>query len=598
MADTMLARWRPTRPVGRRVGRRSSVELDPELGDDLARAALGLARRFAAGATMWCLAPAWPEHARHVAVEFVHPVIVGKRALPAVSVDRPRSGRRAARHGRAPATSCSRSAGRRPPVVADVAAPRRRVGCDVALDRRRAAPAPRRGRPRRSGSTTPTRRRRRARRPPRAALPRAVGADPRVLRAPRPARRAPTTCDATTVVHHLLRRGPAGRGRVASPTTAGDATVRTAEGIETVDTTLVGAGRTPATSCSSTPARPSRLEVGRRWLTATDFLYPFIEARRARRRRAAGRPRRARRGAKAAASAELRDDDARARSAPTLARGRRRRWPSGSRRAGGCSPSATAAARPTRRRSPRCSPARRRGRPLPARCLVDDTAVLTALGNDVGFDLVFSRQLIAHADARRHRRRVVDQRQLAQPARRVRRGRGPRPADRRLRRLRRRRDGAVGRRASTASSSTPTASTASRRPRPRSGFALWAAVQAPDRRRRAARWLSASRTTARPAVLDRIEAFRRRRPAPDRRRRHAGPRRRRQGVGGAGRRGVPRRVRRRRARRRWPTRPTLDAADRRAAGVHHRLVRRAAACASRAARSATSPCTAPSTTSP
>ena len=35
---------------------------------------------------MWCLAPAWPEHARHVAVEFVHPVIVGKRALPAVSV--------------------------------------------------------------------------------------------------------------------------------------------------------------------------------------------------------------------------------------------------------------------------------------------------------------------------------------------------------------------------------------------------------------------------------------------------------------------------------------------------------------------------------
>ena len=34
---------------------------------------------------------------------------------------------------------------------------------------------------------------------------------------------------------------------------------------------------------------------------------------------------------------------------------------------------------------------------LPARSLVDDTAVLTALGNDVGFELVFSRQLIAHA---------------------------------------------------------------------------------------------------------------------------------------------------------------------------------------------------------
>jgi D-sedoheptulose 7-phosphate isomerase len=38
------------------------------------------------------------------------------------------------------------------------------------------------------------------------------------------------------------------------------------------------------------------------------------------------------------------------------------------------------------------------GQPLPARNLVDDSAVLTALGNDVGFDLVFSRQLIAHAD--------------------------------------------------------------------------------------------------------------------------------------------------------------------------------------------------------
>jgi D-sedoheptulose 7-phosphate isomerase len=37
------------------------------------------------------------------------------------------------------------------------------------------------------------------------------------------------------------------------------------------------------------------------------------------------------------------------------------------------------------------------GRPLPARSLVADEAVLTALANDVGFDVVFSRQLIAHA---------------------------------------------------------------------------------------------------------------------------------------------------------------------------------------------------------
>lgn len=57
--------------------------------DDLSHAALALAQRFTRDATMWCIAPQWPEHARHVAVEFVHPVIVGKRALPAVAVDAP-----------------------------------------------------------------------------------------------------------------------------------------------------------------------------------------------------------------------------------------------------------------------------------------------------------------------------------------------------------------------------------------------------------------------------------------------------------------------------------------------------------------------------
>jgi D-sedoheptulose 7-phosphate isomerase len=36
-------------------------------------------------------------------------------------------------------------------------------------------------------------------------------------------------------------------------------------------------------------------------------------------------------------------------------------------------------------------------RSLPAMSLVDDRAVLTALANDVGFDLVFARQIIAHA---------------------------------------------------------------------------------------------------------------------------------------------------------------------------------------------------------
>ncbi len=68
------------------VGVRSpQVESVP--AEDLAASALALARRYAAGATMWCVAPQWPAHGRHVAVEFVHPVIVGKRALPAVNVE-------------------------------------------------------------------------------------------------------------------------------------------------------------------------------------------------------------------------------------------------------------------------------------------------------------------------------------------------------------------------------------------------------------------------------------------------------------------------------------------------------------------------------
>ena len=56
------------------------------LSQDLARASLAMARRFHAGGTMWCASPAWPFHAHHVAVEFVHPVIVGKRALAAITV--------------------------------------------------------------------------------------------------------------------------------------------------------------------------------------------------------------------------------------------------------------------------------------------------------------------------------------------------------------------------------------------------------------------------------------------------------------------------------------------------------------------------------
>src|SRR5947209_13457324 len=60
--------------------------LGAELAEDLAATAFTLAKRFAAGATMWSIAPSWEPHALHIAVEFVHPVIVGKRALPAIAL--------------------------------------------------------------------------------------------------------------------------------------------------------------------------------------------------------------------------------------------------------------------------------------------------------------------------------------------------------------------------------------------------------------------------------------------------------------------------------------------------------------------------------
>ncbi len=63
--------------------------IDEALSADLAASSLMLARRFAAGATLWCISPQWEPHANHVAVEFVHPVIVGKRALPAVALTGP-----------------------------------------------------------------------------------------------------------------------------------------------------------------------------------------------------------------------------------------------------------------------------------------------------------------------------------------------------------------------------------------------------------------------------------------------------------------------------------------------------------------------------
>ena len=55
----------------------------------IARLCHAMAERFAAGGRLIAAgaSPAGRSDARHVAVEFVHPVIVGKRALPALAVE-------------------------------------------------------------------------------------------------------------------------------------------------------------------------------------------------------------------------------------------------------------------------------------------------------------------------------------------------------------------------------------------------------------------------------------------------------------------------------------------------------------------------------
>ena len=63
-----------TTPIDRGLG--------AELAADLAATSFTLAKRFAAGATMWSIAPSWEPHALHIAVEFVHPVIMGNAHSP------------------------------------------------------------------------------------------------------------------------------------------------------------------------------------------------------------------------------------------------------------------------------------------------------------------------------------------------------------------------------------------------------------------------------------------------------------------------------------------------------------------------------------
>lgn len=126
----------------------------------------------------------------------------------------------------------------------------------------------------------------------------------------------------------------------------------------------------------------------------TNFLYPFIDAQE-------DDPKSlladltASAQAKAAESLALRRStlEANAELVATAATEMARRFASGGRlftfgNGGSCTDSTTLArlfARPPI------------GKPLPAWSLTADQAILTALGNDVGFELVFARQLIARA---------------------------------------------------------------------------------------------------------------------------------------------------------------------------------------------------------
>ena len=71
-----------------RLRSEAGAELFPREADSIARCCHRMAERFARGARLVAIAetPAARSDARHVSVEFVHPVIVGKRALPAIAV--------------------------------------------------------------------------------------------------------------------------------------------------------------------------------------------------------------------------------------------------------------------------------------------------------------------------------------------------------------------------------------------------------------------------------------------------------------------------------------------------------------------------------
>ena len=357
------------------------------VAEGLAVASLALARRFHAGATLWCLAPRWPSHARHLAVEFVHPVIVGKRALPASSVEgadpvgwlRLMSRPGDVLIGVGPADD---------PVTDDLV--RRSEAWGVASVRVGAGPRPpgfpghphRMAGRRRSGGGGSGRQ-------PGGPLPPAVGADPCRPRTPGSPRTGSgvfgrALCD-------LQRRGDGGRGPVGPRAAGRGGAGRSPRGGRRDPGRPGGRRRAGAGPRRGGPHRARGWEVS---AEATGFLYPFIEAdeQDAPRlvdtmARSAGAKLAESRSLRRAVVEQYRDELDRAGS------GMAHRLTAGGRLlAMGNGGSATDAEGLVALCSDPSS-----GVPLAALSLTGEVAVVTALANDVGFESVFSRQVIALA---------------------------------------------------------------------------------------------------------------------------------------------------------------------------------------------------------
>ena len=172
--------------------------------------------------------------------------------------------------------------------------------------------------------------------------------------------------------------------------------------------------------------RARRASSIRSWPSARTTSTPCVDGR------AALRADEGRRGRRAA-RADAHRGHGRARGArrPTCA--------PPSTRAASCWRSATAARRPTRWTWSRTSARRPRRWPArPAIDLTEDSAILTAIANDIGVEAIFARQVIAYGRQGDVAARAVDERQLGERDRGAGRGAPPRPAHDRDGRLRRR----------------------------------------------------------------------------------------------------------------------------------------------------------------